>query len=90
MDTEFAELDANQEWEIGEPLKEVLASIPLHPGAYRHHALLEVKPLAEDALETLAHLAQLRQLFVKEQRQAYALQTFLAALEEEETEVRAG
>ena len=90
MDTEFAELNASQEWEIGEPLRRALGSIPLHPGAYRRHALTEVKPLAQEASATLALLEQRRQLTAKEHRQARAFRRFLAALEEEEMEVRAG
>lgn len=90
MDTEFAELNASQEWEIGEPLRRALESIPLHPGAYRRHALSEVKPLAQDALATLTLLEQRRQLTPNEHRQAHAIRGFLAALEEEEMEVRAG
>lgn len=90
MDTEFAELNASQEWEIGEPLRRALESIPLHPGAYRRHALSEVKPLAQDALATLTLLEQRRQLTPNEHRQAHTIRRFLAALEEEEMEVRAG
>jgi hypothetical protein len=88
--TEFAELDASQEWEIGEPLRRALGSIPLHPGANRSRALSEVKPLAEDALATLALLELRRRLTAKEHRRAHAIRSLLAALEEEETEVRAG
>jgi hypothetical protein len=90
VSTEFAELDATQEWEISEPLMRALGGIPLHPRAYRRHVISEVKPLVEDALGTLAILEQLRQLTTKERRQARTLQSFLAALEEEEMEVRAG
>jgi hypothetical protein len=88
--TEFGELDASQEWEIGEPLRRALGSVLLHPGTYRRHALSEVKPLVQDALGTLAHLRLHRQLTAKEHRQARALQSFLAALEEEDMEVKAG
>jgi hypothetical protein len=90
VDTEFAELDASQEWEIGEPLRRAVGSIPLDPGANWRHALSEAKPLAHEAMATLAFLEQRRQLTTKELRQARAIQRFLAALEEEEMEVRAG
>ena len=89
VDTGFGELDASQEWEIGEPLRRAAESIPLEPGAARRHALSEVKPVAEDALRTLALLEGRRNLSAKEHRQARALRRFLAALEEEEMEVKA-
>jgi hypothetical protein len=90
VSTEFAEPGARQEWEISEPLMRALGSIPLHPVAYRRHVLSEVKPLVEDALGTLVILEQRGQLSAKERRQARTLQSFLAALEEDEMEVRAG
>ena len=89
MDTEFGELDESQEWEIGEPLRRAAGSIPLEPGAARRHALSEVKPVAEDALRSLALLEGRRHLSAKEHRQARAIRRFLAALEEEEVEVKA-
>ena len=90
VDTEFGELDASQEWEIGEPLRCAVGSIPLEPGVSRRHALSKAKLLVEAALRTLALLERRRNLSAKEHRQARALRRFLAALEEEEVEIRAG
>ena len=83
METEFGEPDANQEWEIGEPLRRAVGSIPLEPGPSRSRALSEAKTLAQEALATLVFLGQRRQLTAKELRQARAIQRFLDALEEE-------
>lgn len=90
MDTEFGELDANQQWEIGEPLRRALGSIPLEPGPSRSRALSETKPLAQEALATLTLLEQRRQLTAKELRQAGAIRRLLVALEEEEEAVYPG
>jgi LysM domain len=83
-DTEFGGLDASREWEIGEPIRRAVGSMPLVPGPARSRALWEAKPLAQDALATLAFLEQRRRLSSKELRQAGAIRRFLAALEEEE------
>jgi hypothetical protein len=84
VDAKFGDIDASQEWEIGEPLRSAVGSIPLEPGPSRSHALSEAKPLAQEALATLAFLEQRRQLTAKELRQARAILRFLAAVEEEE------
>jgi LysM repeat protein len=83
-DTEFGGLDASREWEIVEPIRRAVGSMPLVPGPARSRALWEAKPLAQDALATLAFLEQRRRLSPKELRQARAIRRFLAALEEEE------
>ena len=84
VNTEFGEPDASREWEIGEPLRRAVGSIPLEPGPARSRALSEARPLAQDALATLAFLEQRRRLSSKEHSQARAIRRFLAALEEEE------
>jgi len=84
VNTEFGELDASREWEIGEPLRRAVGSIPLEPGPARSRALSEARPLAQDSLATLAFLEQRRRLSPKELRQAGAIRRFLVALEEEE------
>lgn len=89
MNTEFGELDASQEWEIGEPLRRSIMAIPLQPGATVRDALSEAKPFAEDALTTLEFLEEHRPLSEKEHRQADALERFLAALEEAKEEIGA-
>jgi hypothetical protein len=71
-----------QEWKIGEPLANAMESIPVQPGAPLQDALLEVRPLAANALRSVAFLARHRSLSDKEQRQAHALQGFLARIEE--------
>jgi hypothetical protein len=80
--TEPREPDPMQEWKFSEPLVLAIGSIPVQPGAPVRDALLEVKPLAADALTTVALLEQRRGLSDKEQRQARALQSFLAKIEE--------
>jgi hypothetical protein len=90
VDTEFGELNANEEWEVGEPLRRAVENIPLEPRLAQIHALSEAKFLAEDELTTLAFLERRRHLSAKEHRQADALRRFLAALDEEEVESRAG
>jgi LysM repeat protein len=84
VDAKFGDIDASQQWEIGEPLRRAAGSIPLEPGPSRSHALSEAKRLAQEALATLSFLEQRRQLTAKELRQARAIQRFLAAVEEEE------
>lgn len=84
VDTEFGALDASQEWEIGERLRRAVGCIPLEPGPSRNRALTEAKPLAQEALATLAFLERRRQLTAKELRQAGAIRRFLVALGEEE------
>ena len=76
------EPDPMQEWKIGEPLRRAIGGIPVQPGASVRDALLEVKPLAADALATVALLERRRGLSDNEQRQARALQRFLAKIEE--------
>jgi hypothetical protein len=71
-----------QEWEIGEPLRRAIGGIPARPGAPVRDTLLEVMPLAADELTTVTRLEQRRGLSDKEQRQARALQRFLATVEE--------
>ncbi len=77
----------NQEWEIGEPLRRSISSLPLQPGASKRYALSEVKPLAEDELTTLERR---RDLTDEEHRQAGALRRLVSALEELDGESRAG
>jgi hypothetical protein len=77
-----------QEWKIGEPLRRAIGGIPLQPGAPVRDALLEIMPLAADALTTVALLEQRRGLSDKEQRQARALQRFLATIEEVSSDAR--
>ncbi len=84
VNAEFGEPDASREWEIGEPLRRAVGSIPLEPGPDRSRALSEARPLAQGSLATLAFLEQRRRLSPKELRQAGAIRRFLAALEEEE------
>lgn len=74
--------DPMQEWEIGEPLRRAIGGIPARPGAPVRDTLLEVMPLAADELTTVTRLEQRRGLSDKEQRQARALQRFLATVEE--------
>jgi hypothetical protein len=71
-----------QEWKIGEPLANAIEAIPVQSGAPFHDALLEVKPIAADALRYVAFLERHRSLSDKEQLQAHALQSFLATIEE--------
>jgi hypothetical protein len=71
-----------QEWKIGELLANAMEAIPVQPGAPVHDALLEVQPLAADALRSVAFLERHRSLSDKEQRQAHALQRFLATIKE--------
>jgi hypothetical protein len=81
---------ANQEWEISEPLRRSVEAIPLQRGASARDAFSEIKPLAEEALTTLAALERRRHLTDKEHRQAVALQRLLAALQEADREHLAG
>ena len=74
--------DPIQEWKIGEPLANGMEAIPVQPGAPFHDALLEVQPLAANALRSVAFLERHRSLSDKEQRQAHALQRFLAKIKE--------
>jgi hypothetical protein len=74
--------DPTQEWKIGELLANAMKAIPLQPGAPLGNALLEVKPLAADALRSVAFLERHRSLSDKEQLQAHALQSFLAKIKE--------
>ncbi len=90
MDTEPKERDADQEWEIGEPLRRSLGSLPLRPGQFERYALSEVKPLAEDALTSLTDLERRRHLTDEEHRQAGALQRMLTALKEADGSNRTG
>ncbi len=69
-----------REWEVGEPLRRSISSLPLQPGASKRYALSEVKPLAEDELTTLEQLRG--RLTDEEHRQAGALRRLLSALEE--------
>jgi hypothetical protein len=71
-----------QEWKIGELLANAMEAIPVQPGAPFHDAMLEVRPLAANALRSVAFLERHRSLSDKEQRQAHALQRFLATIEE--------
>jgi hypothetical protein len=80
--TEPRVLDPTQEWKIGEPLANALKAIAVQPGAPLGDALLEVKPLAANALRSVAFLERHRSLSDKEQLQAHALQSFLAKIEE--------
>jgi hypothetical protein len=80
--TELRVPDPTQEWKIGEPLANALKAIAVQPGAPFHDALLEVGPLAANALRSVAFLARHRSLSDKEQRQAHALQRFLATIKE--------
>ena len=77
----------NQAWEIGEPLRRSISSLPLQPGASKRYALSEVKPLAADELTTLERR---RDLTDEEHRQAGALRRLVSALEELDGESRAG
>jgi hypothetical protein len=80
--TEPRVLDPTQEWKLGEPLANAIEAIALQPGAPFHDALSEVRPLAANALRSVAFLARHRSLSDKEQRQAHALQRFLATIKE--------
>jgi hypothetical protein len=86
--TEPTELDPMQEWRIGEPLRRAIGGIPVQPGAPMRDALLEIMPLAADALTTVALVERHRGLTDKEQRQARALQRFLATIEEVSSDAR--
>ena len=90
MGTEPRVLAPTQEWKIGEPLANAMEAIPVQPGAPLHDALLEVRPLAADALRSVAFLERHRSLSDKEQRQAHALQSFLATIEEVSNEASIG
>jgi LysM repeat protein len=80
--TELRVPDPTQEWKIGELLANAMEAIPVQPGAPLGDALLEVQPLAADALRSVAFLERHRNLSDKEQRQAHALQRFLATIKE--------
>lgn len=82
MDTEFGELDASQEWEIGEPLKQSLQSLPLQPGAAEPQTLGELAQQVEAELSTGALVERHRHLTDKEHRQARVLHELLAAVKE--------
>ena len=79
--------EVTREWEIGEPLRRSISSLPLQPGASKRYALSEVKPLAENELTTLERR---RHLTDEEHRQAGALRRLVSALEELDGESRAG
>ncbi len=79
MDSGAKGPEANQEWEIGEPLRRSISSLPLQPGKCERYALSEVKPLAENELTTLERR---RHLTDEEHRQAGALRRLVSALEE--------
>ncbi len=79
MDSGAREPEVTREWEIGEPLRRSIGSLPLQPGAAKRYALLEVKPLAEDEMRTLEGR---RHLTDEGHRQAGALRRLLSALEE--------
>jgi hypothetical protein len=85
--TEPREPDPLQEWKIGEPLVRAIGGIPVQPGAPLRDALLDVMPLAADALTTVGLLERQRGLTDKEQRQARALHRFLAKIEEVASDV---
>jgi hypothetical protein len=87
--TEPRELDTSQEWELGEPLRRSIESLPLQPGASARDALSEAKPLVEAELSTVALLERRRHLTDEEQRQARELQRFLAAIEKARVEIGA-
>jgi hypothetical protein len=75
-----------QEWKVGDPLANALKAIAVQPGAPFHDALLEVQPLAANALRSVAFLERHRSLSYNEQRQAHALQRFLATIKEASNE----
>ena len=79
MDSGAKGPEANQEWEIGEPLRRSICSLPLQPRASKRYALSEVKPIAENELMTLERR---RHLTDEEHRQAGALRRLVSALEE--------
>jgi len=72
---------ANREWEIGEVVRFSVEAIPVQLEASARDGFSEIKPLAEEALTTLAALERCRRLTDKEHRQADALQRLLAALQ---------
>ena len=73
--------DAPQGWEISEPLRRSLESLPLESGAAQLQALSEMKPQVEGELSTLTLLEQRRRLSEREHRQENALRDLLAVIE---------
>ena len=73
--------ERNEEWEIDEPLRRALESLPLQPGAPMLEAASELKPHVEEALKSLALLEHRRSLSEYEHRQADTLRGLLASAE---------
>jgi hypothetical protein len=82
MSGDHSEPRPTPEWKIGEPLRSALEAMPAQPGAPFRAALSAIKPLAADELRTVASLERRRGLSDNERRQACALQSFLATIEE--------
>ena len=73
--------ERNGEWEIDEPLRRSLESMPLQPGAPMLRAVSELKPRVEEALKSLALLEDRRSLSENEHRQADTLRGLLTSIE---------
>src|SRR5215211_1403079 len=73
--------ERNEEWEIDEPLRRALESLPLQPGAPMLQAVTGLKPHVEEALKSLALLEHRRSLSEYEHRQADTLRGLLASAE---------
>ena len=82
MSGDHGEPRPTPEWKIGESLRSALEAMPAQPGAPLRDALSGIKPLAADELRTVASLERRRRLSDNERRQARALQSFLATIEE--------
>jgi len=73
--------ERNEEWEIDEPLRRALESLPLQPGAPMLQAVTGLKPHVEEALKSLALLEHRRSLSEYEHRQADTLRGLLTSIE---------
>lgn len=71
-----------EEWEIGEDLRQALERLPLLPGAERDGHLAGLGPHLEEALGTLGRLERQRGLSDEERVSAEALRVLLAAARE--------
>src|SRR5215211_887920 len=72
--------ERNEEWEIDEPLRRALESLPLQPGAPMLQAVTGLKPHVEEALKSLALLEHRRSLSEYEHRQADTLRGLLMSI----------
>jgi hypothetical protein len=73
-----------EDWEVGEDLREALGTLLLRPGRGRDEHLAGLVPHLEEALGTLGRLERRRGLSDAERTRAGALRVLLAAAREVE------